>query len=146
MRTITLGSRGPGNSLHSLWPWQKSMIKLNLWMDIRDEDLSFFMKCLIFLLCCEHTVLFTEKTSYINLSPSLLWPATKSSGFLYARKRRGDKKDLVYSKGIWFFYGAVSIHPLNNTPCQWPTHLTFLPNFFSDILHDEIIKICAFMN
>ena len=128
MRKITLGSRGPGNSLHCQRPWLKRIINLNLQMELRDLNLSFFMKSFIF--SDVSTLLYLLRKclilTYISFS---LWSATRFQVF-YIHGREGEtKRTWLHRKEFEFSLGLC---PLIHWVAlwQWTGHFIFLPSFF----------------
>ena len=128
MRKITLGSRGPGNSLHCQWPWQKRVINLNLWMELRDLNLSFFMKSFIFsdvstqfYLLRKHPIL----TYLLFFYDQLL-----DCRFSISKEEKGrQKRTCLHSKEFEF---SLRLCPLIHWVAPWQRtgHFIFLPSFF----------------
>lgn len=103
MRKITLGSRGPGNSLHCQWPWLKRVINLNLQKELRDLDLSFLMKSFIFSDVSTQSYLLRK---HLILTYLLLffWAATRIPAFLYPKK---TKKTQYIARNLIFLWSYV---------------------------------------
>lgn len=123
MRKITLGSRGPGNSLHCQWPWQKRVINLNLWMELRDLNLSLFMKSFIF---SDVSTQFYLLRKHLILTYLLLfYDQLPDCRFSVSKEEKRRQIDLFIQQRIWIFSQAVSTHPLSspmamNRPFYFP--------------------------